>query len=65
MPDPTSPFERIRRTADDGSSYWSARELAGLLGYDAVEDVDKTLAQLQQEQGRSASAPSSAAAPAP
>ena len=30
MPDPTSPFERIRRTADDGSGYWSARELASL-----------------------------------
>ncbi len=28
-----SPFESIRRVADDGSEYWSARELAKILGY--------------------------------
>ncbi len=28
-----SPFESIRRVAEDGSEYWSARELAKLLGY--------------------------------
>jgi DNA-damage-inducible protein D len=28
-----SPFERIRHTTDDGEEYWSARELAKLLGY--------------------------------
>jgi hypothetical protein len=37
------------------------RQLAGLLGYDAVEDVDQTMAELQQEQA-GARAP---AAPAP
>jgi DNA-damage-inducible protein D len=29
----TSPFDASRRTADDGSEYWSARELYKLLGY--------------------------------
>jgi len=29
----TSPFESIRRVADDGSEYWSARDLAKILGY--------------------------------
>ena len=28
-----SPFEQIRRETDDGSEYWSARELAKVLGY--------------------------------
>jgi len=28
-----SPFEAIRRTADDGTEYWSARDLAKILGY--------------------------------
>jgi hypothetical protein len=37
------------------------RQLAGLLGYDAVVDVDKTLVQLRTEQGGTAPAP----APAP
>lgn len=30
----TSPFESIRRVADDGSEYWSARDLAKILAYD-------------------------------
>ena len=29
----TSPFEAIRHTTDDGTEYWSARELAKVLGY--------------------------------
>ncbi len=29
----TSPFESIRRQAEDGSEYWSARELGKVLGY--------------------------------
>jgi len=28
-----SPFEAIRRQAEDGSEYWSARDLARILGY--------------------------------
>ena len=35
------------------------RQLAGLLGYDAVEDVDETLAELRTETGE-ASAPAPA-----
>ena len=42
------------------------RQLAGLLGFDAVEDVDQTMAELQQEQAgaQAASAAAPAAAPA-
>ncbi len=29
----TSPFEAICREAEDGSEYWSARELGKILGY--------------------------------
>jgi DNA-damage-inducible protein D len=28
-----SPFERIRQTAEDGSEYWLARDLADVLDY--------------------------------
>lgn len=28
-----SPFETIRQTAEDGSEYWSARDLGKILGY--------------------------------
>jgi DNA-damage-inducible protein D len=34
-----SPFERIRRIAEDGSEYWSSRDLAQVLGYDTYHDV--------------------------
>lgn len=37
------------------------RQLAGLLGYDSVVDVSKTLGQLQQEQAAAAPAPAAAA----
>lgn len=33
----SSPFEAIRRTREDGSEYWTARELADVLGYDRWE----------------------------
>lgn len=29
-----SPFERTRQQGEDGSEYWSARDLAVVLGYD-------------------------------
>jgi DNA-damage-inducible protein D len=32
-PGPPSPFAQIRHTTDEGDEYWSARELAELLGY--------------------------------
>jgi hypothetical protein len=40
------------------------RQLAGLLGYDAVVDVSQTLTQLQQEEGGPAAVPAPATAPA-
>jgi hypothetical protein len=32
-----SDFEQIRKNADDGREYWSARELATALGYSTWE----------------------------
>ncbi len=43
-PLPPSPFERIRHMAADGSEYWSARELAALLGYTDYLDFEPALA---------------------
>ena len=39
------------------------RQLSGLLGYDAVDDVDKTLAALAQDSGSAQGAPAAPAAP--
>lgn len=33
IPSHISPFEQIKQTAEDGSEYWSARDLAVVLGY--------------------------------
>lgn len=33
----TSPFDTIKRTREDGSEFWSARDLMPLLGYDKWE----------------------------
>ena len=33
VPSRISPFEQIRQLAEDGSEYWSARDLAEVLGY--------------------------------
>ncbi len=41
-----------------------ARQMAGLLGQDAIEDVDRTLAEMSQDEG-AAGAPAQAPAPAP
>lgn len=38
-----SPFERIRRTAPDGSEYWSSRDLGQVLGYDAYRNFEKAV----------------------
>ena len=39
----TSPFDAIRKVADDGSEYWSARELYKLLGYSRWEKFQKSI----------------------
>lgn len=36
-PDIASPFDDIKRTREDGSEFWSARDLMPLLGYDKWE----------------------------
>jgi DNA-damage-inducible protein D len=38
-----SPFDSIRRVREDGSEYWSARELMPLLGYDRWENFAQAI----------------------
>lgn len=38
-----SPFERIRRIAEDGTEYWSSRDLAHVLGYDTYRNFEKAV----------------------
>ncbi|MDB5096201.1 MAG: damage-indicible protein DnaD [Cyanobacteria bacterium RYN_339] len=38
-----SPFERIRRISEDGSEYWSSRDLATVLGYDSYRNFEKAV----------------------
>lgn len=38
-----SPFEAIRKVAEDGSSYWNARDLAKILGYTEYNKFAKTI----------------------
>lgn len=42
-----SPFDAIRRTRDDGSEYWSARDLMPLLGYDKWERFSDSIARAE------------------
>ncbi len=51
MPDDaahTSPFERIRHTAEDGGEYWSARDLAAILGYSGWQRFTSVLERAMQ-----------------
>ena len=46
-------FEQIRKTAEDGREYWSARELATALGYSTWQKFNRVLNQaLQVAQNR-------------
>jgi DNA-damage-inducible protein D len=38
-----SPFERIRQTAEDGSEYWSARDLAPVLDYTQWRNFEQAI----------------------
>ena len=38
-----SPFDAIRRSREDGSEYWSARDLMPLLGYDRYENFAQSI----------------------
>lgn len=40
-PDAASPFDDIKRTREDGSEFWSARDLMPLMGYARWEDFYK------------------------
>ena len=44
----TSPFESIRRVADDGSEYWSARDLAKILGYTQYNKFTRVIAKAKE-----------------
>lgn len=39
----TSPFDQIRQTRDDGTEFWSARDLAGALSYDQWRNFDAAI----------------------
>ena len=43
-----SPFEAIRRVADDGSEWWSARELYKLLGYSTWQKFQYAIEQAKK-----------------
>lgn len=38
-----SPFERIKRVAEDGSEFWSSRELGPMLGYDSYRNFENAI----------------------
>lgn len=43
-----SPFEAIRRVAEDGSSYWNARDLAKILGYTEYRKFINTIEKARE-----------------
>ena len=43
-----SPFEAIRRDAEDGSEYWSARDLAKILGYTQYNKFIRAIAKAEE-----------------
>jgi DNA-damage-inducible protein D len=44
----TSPFEQIRHESDEGNEFWSARELAKLLGYVQWRNFAQVITQAQK-----------------
>ena len=47
LPERSSPFDSIKRVAEDGSEYWSARELAKILGYSQWQKFKNAIAKAQ------------------
>lgn len=43
-----SPFDRIKQTRSDGTQYWSARTLQGLMGYAKWQNLMTAIARAQQ-----------------
>jgi DNA-damage-inducible protein D len=41
--DHSSPFEKIRRTNDTGSEYWSSRDFAAVLGYNDYRNFEQVI----------------------
>ncbi len=46
-----SPFDAIRRTRDDGTEFWSARDLMPLLGYDRWENFTAAIDRAMMSAG--------------
>ncbi|AIJ26350.1 hypothetical protein [Amycolatopsis methanolica] len=46
--DSTSPFDRIKQTRADGTEYWSARHLQGLMGYARWQNLQPAIARAMQ-----------------
>jgi DNA-damage-inducible protein D len=44
----TSPFEAIRRVNDDGTEYWSARDLSKILGYTLWQKFKNVVEKAQE-----------------
>lgn len=44
----SSPFDRIKQVRPDGTEFWSARDLQGLMGYRRWENMRETVARAQQ-----------------
>jgi prophage antirepressor-like protein len=44
----TSPFETIRRVNDDGTEYWSARDLSKILGYTLWQKFKNVVEKAQE-----------------
>ena len=44
----TSPFEAIRRQTEDGSEFWSARDLAKILGYTQYNKIINVIAKAEE-----------------
>ena len=43
-----SPFDRIKQIREDGSEYWSARQLQSLMAYTRWENMRETIARAEQ-----------------
>ncbi len=44
----TSPFEAIRQVNDDGTEYWSARDLSKILGYTLWQKFKNVVEKAQE-----------------
>lgn len=48
QPSHTSPFDAIKHTTEEGGEYWSARDLAKLLGYSTWQKFQRVITQAEK-----------------